>query len=96
MGEIHQNIDIVTIVNDHRVKPAPAKALPEGNVTRCKLFTNIDNERFNLAAERAWEPNAKYRVIDFDKRPVRFIKIEVLEANGRRAIIAELEAGRSE
>ncbi len=91
-----RKVDVVTIVPDHRVKPAPEVALSEGNVTRCNLYTSTDKKYYEKAAEMLWRVNALYRTIPFDPRNARYIKIEILEANGRNAKIAELEVGLSD
>jgi alpha-L-fucosidase len=95
LGEVLENIDVLTVVPNHRCKPAPEAALAEGNITYAKVYASKDNVNYKEIASQKWESNAKYRTLSFPKSDVRYLKLEILEANGDKAIIAELEVGRS-
>ncbi len=95
LGQI-QEVDIITLAPDQRVKPAPEEPLSEGNVTSCKVYASKDNEEFILVAEKSWEANALYRTIAFDRQAARYLKIEILDANGSSAVITEIEVGLSD
>ncbi|WP_111708256.1 alpha-L-fucosidase [Lutibacter citreus] len=95
LGAVKEDIDVLTIVPNHRCKPAPETSLAEGNITKCKVYTSVDNESFTEVGEYNWESNNKYRNISFEKSKARFLKIEILKANGSKAIITELEVGSS-
>ncbi len=96
LGAVKEDINTLLIVPNHRCKPAPEAALLEGNVINVKLSLSSDNLIFNEVASKEWQSNSKYRTIEFKKSKTRYLKLEILEANGDRAIIAELEVGRSE
>lgn len=95
LGEVKKDVDVITIVPNHRCKPAPETSLSEGNITKCILYISIDNMSFTKVGEYNWEPNNKYRNISFEKRNARFLKIEILNAVGKRTVISELEVGAS-
>lgn len=90
-----QEVDVLTLVPDQRVKPPPEEPLSEGNVTACKIYTSSDNEEFFLVAEEKWEANALYRTVAFEPQQTRYLKIEILEANGKQAVLTAVEAGLS-
>ncbi|TGV00970.1 alpha-L-fucosidase [Flavivirga rizhaonensis] len=96
LGEVVENIDVLTIVPNHRCKPAPEAALAEGNITYAKVYASKDNVNFKEIASEKWEANSKYRLLALPKTDLRYLKLEILEANGEQAIIAELELGQSE
>ena len=89
------NIDIITLVPNHKSKPAPETALSKGNILECKTYTSIDNENFTLVATNSWSENSKYRSIAFNASNARYVKIEIFRWIGKNAIIAEVEIGSS-
>ncbi|WP_298487886.1 alpha-L-fucosidase [uncultured Maribacter sp.] len=95
LGEVVSDIDVLTVVPNHRCKPAPETALAEGNITFAKVYGSKDNKSYQELATQKWEVNSKYRTIAFPKSDVRYLKLEILEANGDKAIVAELEVGKS-
>jgi len=95
MGVVHENLDVLIIVQNHRSEPKPQIALAEGNVTKCKLYASIDNKTFRVVGEQTWKPDANYRAMGFEKSTARYLKLEILEANGSYAVINELEVGKS-
>jgi len=95
LGQIHRDVDVLLIVPKHRCKPSPERALEEGNILKCRLLKSSDNVTFKRIAEETWEQNNKYRTIGFEKTDIRYLKLEILEAVGGSAIIAELEVGKS-
>lgn len=96
LGNVTDGLDTFVIVNNHRCKPAPEAALSEGNLTNAKLSLSKDGINYQEVASLQWAPNAKYKTIEFEKSSSRYLKLEILEANGKNAIIAELEVGRSD
>ena len=96
LGEVKENVDVLTIVPHHRCKPAPETSLSEGNITKCKVYVSADNKTFSEVGEYTWQANNKYRNISFEKSKARYIKLEIIEANGPNTIITELEVGTSE
>lgn len=96
LGEVKNNVDVITIVPHHRCKPRPETSLAEGNILKCKVFTSLDNINFTKVGTYNWDANNEYRNISFDKINTRFVKIEILKANGPKAIITELEVGGSQ
>lgn len=96
LGRIYDGINVMTIVPNHRCKPAPESALAEGNVTKCRLYAGKDPQELQVVFEGEWPPDALYRTLTFDPAPARYFKLEILEANGPVAIIAELDIGGSE
>ncbi|MDO6809658.1 alpha-L-fucosidase [Zobellia galactanivorans] len=90
-----KNIDIITLVPNHKSKPAPETALSEGNILECKTYISNDNEKFKRVSTDSWPANTTYRSIDFDASNARYVKIEILKWKGKNAIIAEVEIGSS-
>lgn len=95
LGDIRE-VDVVTLVPDHRVKPAPEVALTDGNVTRVKLYAGLEREQLDLVAEGKWESDNLYRTLGFDKMGARYLRLEILDAVGGHSRIAGFEVGRSE
>ncbi len=87
--------DVITIVPNHRCKPAPETSLKEGNITACSLYTSDDNITFTQIIDFTWQANSDYRNLSFPETKSRYIKIEINDAVGNNAIITELEVGNS-
>ncbi len=94
LGEL-KAFDVITIVPNHRCKPAPETALEEGNITACSLYYSDDNITFTKIADFTWKASSKYRNLSFPETKSRYIKIEINHAVGDNAIITELEIGSS-
>ncbi|WP_298487887.1 alpha-L-fucosidase [uncultured Maribacter sp.] len=95
LGKVQNNLDVLVAVQNHRSEPPPQIALAEGNITKCKIYTSVDNKNFEEVGMQSWKPDAKYRAMSFKKSNARYLKLEILEANGPSAIINELEIGRT-
>lgn len=95
LGKIYDNLDVITLVPNHRSKPSPETALSEGNVLKCLTFTSTDNIHFKKASKNIWASNSHYRSILFKPKKARYIKISIRKSIGERVIIAEIEAGSS-
>nr|WP_187388186.1 alpha-L-fucosidase [Seonamhaeicola marinus] len=90
-----EHLNTLLIVPNHRCKPAPETALELGNLTEAKLYISEDRHAFKEIAHEHWEANSTYKTISFNNSKARYIKLEILNAVGERAIISELEVGRS-
>ncbi|TXE07239.1 hypothetical protein FUA26_13540 [Seonamhaeicola algicola] len=86
-------INSLLIVPNHKCKPAPETALAEGNITHAKLSLSTDNINFTEVADVKWEPNAKYKSINFKTSNAQYLKLDIINANGKKAIITELDVG---
>jgi len=95
LGKVQKGLDVLIIVQNHRSEPPPQIALAEGNVLKCKLYASVDNKTFRKVATQSWQPNAKYRAMGFKKSDARYLKLEILKANGFHAVINELEVGKT-
>lgn len=95
LGKVYTDVNLINIVPNHRCKPAPETALAKGNITKCELFGSTDNINFTKLATKNWPDNSTYRSLDFEKSQVRYLKLNILDAVGKNAIITELEIGKS-
>lgn len=95
LGSIYERINSVQIIPNHRCKPSPETSLADGNILHMNTYTSINNIEFTKVAENTWLPNGHYREIVFPESSARYIKLEILEANGKNAIIAEIDIGSS-
>ncbi|MFY0625816.1 MAG: alpha-L-fucosidase [Reichenbachiella sp.] len=95
LGTIQNDIDILTVVPNHRCKPAPESALEEGNLLNANIYASKNGKDYEKIKSEKWESNSQYKTIQFGKRDLQFLKLEILESNGEKAIIAELEVGKS-
>ncbi|MFC2113468.1 alpha-L-fucosidase, partial [Bacteroidota bacterium] len=95
LGEVYSGLDILQIIPNHRCKPTPESALTEGNVLSCAVYLSEDNSSFRKVADGKWSADSKFRSINFKPGNARYIKIEIFEAHGSNAIIAEIDIGGS-
>ncbi|MDW7693723.1 alpha-L-fucosidase [Flammeovirgaceae bacterium SG7u.111] len=95
LGKIEEGVDALMIVPNHRCKPYPEMALAEGNIMNIKLFSSTDGLNFEEVSSQRWGADATYKSLNFEKTKARYFRLDILEANGEKAIIAELEIGRS-
>lgn len=94
LGEILE-VDVLSIVHDQRVKPAPEAPLEEGNVLKAVLYAGSDPADMKEVARVQWDGPAPYRNIPFELREARYLKLEILERIGPNVRIVALDPGRS-
>jgi hypothetical protein len=95
LGEIQNEVNMLTIVHKHRCKPPPETYLVEGNIMKCRLYLSSDNEKFDEVTTGSWNDPAAYRTLKFPSQKLKYIKLEILESLGDKAVITELEVGKS-
>jgi alpha-L-fucosidase len=93
LGAIYSGLELFGVVPNTRCKPTPEMALKEGNVTEYKLSVSEDGKSFQEISQGKWEANAKMKIAKFAACSGRYLKFEILAANGNNAIINELEIG---
>ncbi len=95
LGMVVDDVDVMNIVQKHRCKPAPEKALQEDNITSCELYGSIDNKNWMHLCFFEGEADAQYRNLSFIKSSIRYLKLEIKEVNGTFASIEEIEIGKT-
>lgn len=95
LGYEYSNINVVTIVPNHKSKPYPETSLKEGAILYCTTYVSANGIDFKQVSSNIWGVNSNYRTIEFPKTNTRYIKIEISKVNGKSAIIAEIEVGSS-
>jgi alpha-L-fucosidase len=96
LGAVYDGIDALMIVPNHRCKPTPESALKEGNITKLQVSMSADNIAYELVAAKTYPADAKPRNIRFDATTTRYVKIDILEAYGSSAVVAEIAVGGSD
>jgi alpha-L-fucosidase len=95
LGEMIEDVDMLTIVHKHRCKSRPETYLDEGNILKCKLYSSNDNTEYKEVATGSWNDPAAYRTLKFRSQKLRYLKLEILDSMGDKAVITELEVGKS-
>lgn len=90
LGARYSGLEVLTCVPLHKMNPE--RSLKEGNVTKYALYLSYDNKRFKKVAQGNWKADAKTHSVTFPTTTARYVKFEILEANGA-ASIAELAVG---
>ena len=93
LGATYSGIELLQIVPKHHCKPAPETKLTEGNITHCKIYSSEDGQNFTLLSEQQWKADGNMKTVEFASSVLRFIRIEILECNGKNAVITETAVG---
>lgn len=96
LGAIHEGVDALVIVPNHRCKPTPETALKDGNILNLEVSVSVDNTNYQLLGSERYAADAKPRHIRLSGQPTQYIKLNILEAHGPAAIIAEVAVGGAE
>ncbi len=91
LGAEYANINVLNFVQAHNCKPAPERALTDGNILKAKLYASIDGKEFNLVSQGSWEADAKMRTMTFESTPARYLRLDIEAYNGNNAIIIEMQ-----
>jgi alpha-L-fucosidase len=70
------------------------KSSQEGNVTTYRIFTSTDGKQFTQVTSGHWTADGRMNVATFGPVPARFVRFEVVAANGRPAITEISLGGR--
>lgn len=93
LGANYSDLEMLVVLPNCISKPGPERSLTEGNVTAYELSLSSDNETYTKVAEGRWEADAKIKKVFFPKTTARYLQFTILDANGKEAIIAQIEAG---
>lgn len=93
LGKIYSNVNILNFVQAHNCKPAPERALTDGNILSAKLYASIDGKEFHLVAKGEWQADAKMRSMEFTPTAAQYLRLDIDSYNGDNAIIIEMQAG---
>ena len=93
LGTTYSGIELLQIVPKHHCKPAPETKLAEGNITHCKIYSSEDGQKFTLLSEQQWKSHRNMKTMEFAPSVLRFILLEILEYNGKNAVITETAVG---
>lgn len=94
LGKIQEDVGVLMLVNKHRCKPYPEAALEEGNVTKWRLFISGDGVTYKRVGNETIFRQPGYTSIGFTPKQIRYLKLQITEANGDKAIINEIEVGK--
>ena len=70
------------------------KSSRDGNVTSYRVGTSTDGRRFGEAAAGSWAADGRMKVATFGPTPARFVRLEILAANGSPAVTEITVGGR--
>ncbi len=91
LGKSWSGLEALTCVPAHRMKPE--RSIKEGNVTQYRVSISQDNVSFKIVSEGEWEADARVHTALFDNCVARYVKLEVLGANGDFAQVGEIDIG---
>ena len=95
LGKVVENIGTFLLVNKHQCKPGPEMALIEGNVKKWILFQSADGVTYKKISDEQLQRNSGYTSIGFKPKAIRYLKLVIQDAEGGKAIINEIEVGKS-
>ena len=90
LGSVYSGLEVVTCMPAHKM--GPERAIAEGNVTVYTISISDDNNQFKEVARGKWEADAKPKSVAFPKTTGRYVKFEVVEAQGP-ASVSEIDIG---
>ncbi len=93
LGAEYTNINILNFVQAHNCKPAPERALADGNILTAKLYSSSDNKEYNLVSQGHWDADAAMRSMKFSGTSARYLRLDIEAYSGDKAIIIEMQVG---
>jgi alpha-L-fucosidase len=72
---------------------AAGKATTDGNITSYAISTSTDGSTFTEATTGEWPADAVMKVVTFAPTAARYVRLEVLAANGSNAAVTEITVG---
>jgi alpha-L-fucosidase len=90
LGRVRPDVGFVGSVPHYRKE----KSSKDGNVTSYRISTSIDGTTFTEAATGTWPADGRMKAVAFAPTPARFLRFEVLAANGPPAITELTVGGR--
>ncbi len=70
------------------------KSSQDGNVTAYRILTSSDGRKFNEATAGSWPADGRMKVATFGPAPARYLRFEILAANGHPAVTEVMVGGR--
>ena len=61
-----------------------------GKITRYRIYTSRDGDRFELVAEGQWRASTATKVVRWESRSARHVRLEAVEAGHGCAAAAEI------
>ncbi|WP_075590962.1 alpha-L-fucosidase [Labilibacter marinus] len=93
LGKVYNGIELMQITQNHRCKPAPETSLIDGNIKHCKLYGSTNGDSFKLISEEKWKADGDMKSIEFNSSNIRYLKLEILDYEGKNAIVNEIIIG---
>lgn len=93
LGSVYDGLELVSCVPNHKQQPRPETALREGNITEYRLSLSDDKQTYRQVAAGQWDADAQMKTIVFPSDHARYIRLDVLAAQGERVVVTELAVG---
>lgn len=90
LGASYSRLELLSCVPAHKMNPE--RSIKEGNVTKYQVHISEEGKTFRKVSGGIWQADAKPKVAVFPAATARYIKFEILEANGAASIV-ELVVG---
>ena len=90
LGRVQPDVGFLGCVPYYRKE----KSSKDGNVTSYRISTSADGSNFTEAAAGTWAADGRMKAVAFGPTPARFVRFEVLAANGPPAITELTVGGR--
>jgi alpha-L-fucosidase len=91
LGAPAEAVDAFSYVPQYETVERPTS---EGAITHCKLYSSLDGQTWAPLAEAYWPATPALKTLGFAPTTFRYVKVEVLSANGRFAAATEFSLGR--
>jgi len=87
LGFIYKNIDMLSYL------PRREAGNTTGNITSYKIAVSTDGKNFKEAFTGTWASDSKIKHAQFTPQAARYVRLEVVGANGGLAVVGELLVG---
>lgn len=91
LGEVLDGINLLYYVPKYKPVIVP---MTEGSIKKYKLYKSSDFKEFIQIAEGEWDGISKMKVAEFNSVKARYIRLEILSANGNFAAATEIMIGK--
>jgi alpha-L-fucosidase len=89
LGQSHPDVGMLAYVPRY----VAGKGSTDGNITSYSISTSTDGATFAEAAHGAWPADGAMKVATFASTAARYVRLDVLEANGANAAVTEITVG---
>ena len=93
LGKVVKDVSILSYVPKYKPVIIPCT---DGSIKEYNIYSSLDGNEFKKIIHGEWNGDSKMKVVTFHPVNTRYIKLEVITAEGNFAAATEIEIGRGE